>query len=555
MKTRISSIIAMAAAAVLSLVSCNKFLDTMPDNRTEIDSQQKIQSLLTSAYSSNTYLTFCEYMSDNVDNLGDDNPGTDRFIDQCYSWERITEKANDCPDYFWSDSYSCIAHANQALIAVRKLSGIPDGGELDEAKIVAAGLEAETAEALLCRAYSHFMLVNVFCQNYNTLTSENDLGIPYMEQAETQLNPKYERASVAEVYRNIEKDLRWALKHVNDKYYKVPKYHFNVKAAYAFAARFFLFYEKWEDAAEYATKCLGSQPAQVLRDWAAMSKLENDREVRSNDFINSSYTTNLLLLTAYTQFGIYFGYPGITKYSHDSYLSFNEVAYAPNIWGNTQTGWRYIHDWFYVGPEWYNGSTYDQLAYFKIPYLFEYTDRVAMIGYAHAVYPAFTMEEVLLTRAEAYTMLSEYDLAAADLTTYVHSIIRPANFSGTLTPESIQSFYSAVDYATWDNSTIKKHLNPAFDIGAEGGLRECMIQCVLGMKRIDHIAQGLRWFDVKRYGIEIWRRTMTPDPRAQQYDASFIPLRCDDVLTVDDPRRALQIPADAESAGLKPNPR
>ena len=106
MKTRISSIIAMAAAAVLSLVSCNKFLDTMPDNRTEIDSQQKIQSLLTSAYSSNTYLTFCEYMCDNVDNLGDDNPGTDRFIDQCYSWERITEKANDCPDYFWSDSYS-----------------------------------------------------------------------------------------------------------------------------------------------------------------------------------------------------------------------------------------------------------------------------------------------------------------------------------------------------------------------------------------------------------------------------------------------------------------
>ena len=555
MKTRISLYLTVAAAAALSLVSCNKFLDKMPDNRTEIDSQEKIQSLLTSAYSSNTYLTFCEYMSDNVDNLGDDNPGTDRFIDQCYSWDRITEKANDCPDYFWSDSYSCIAHANQALIAIRQLAGIEEGGELDEAKIVAAGLEAETAEALLCRAYSHFMLVNVFCQNYNSLTSDIDLGVPYMEQAETQLNPQYERGTVAGVYENIEKDLRWALKHVGDKYYKVPKYHFNVRAAYAFAARFFLFCEKWEEAAECATKCLGSQPAQVLRDWSAMSKLEKDRDVRSNDFIGTSYPTNLMLLTAYTSFGYYFGAPGITKYSHDSYLSFTEVAYAPQIWGNTETGWRNVYDWYYVGPEWYSGSTFDQIAYWKIPYLFEYTDRVAMIGYAHAVYPAFTMEETLLTRAEAYVMMSEYDLAAADLTTYIHSIIRRDKFSGSLTPESIQAFYSALDYATWDKPTVKKHLNPAFDIGAEGGVRECMLQCVLGMKRIDHIAQGLRWFDVKRYGIEIWRRTMTPNTTAGQYDAAFKPLRCDDVLAVDDLRRALQIPADAESAGLEPNPR
>ena len=80
----------------------------------------------------------------------------------------------------------------------------------------------------------------------------------------------------------------------------------------------------------------------------------------------------------------------------------------------------------------YEATNLDKTMFWKLPYLFEYTDRVAMIGYAHAVYPAFTMEEVLLTRAEAYTMLSEYDLAAADLTTYVHSIIRPTNFSGTL---------------------------------------------------------------------------------------------------------------------------
>lgn len=534
-------------------ISCDKFLDQMPDNRAEVDSVKKIRALLTSAYPTSTYLTFNEYMSDNVDNIGDDNPGTTRFIDQCYRWEEVTETANDSPRNFWSESYSGIAHANEALIAIRKLSGVE--GHLDEKAVVAAGLQAEMAEALLCRAYNHFMLVNEFCQNYNPATSDKDLGIPYMETAETQLNPKYERGTVADVYEKIGKDLELALKYVDEGYYQIPKYHFNVRAAYAFATRYYLFSQQWPEAVSAATRCLGAQPSSVLRNWEAMGRLEKDQEVRSNEFINTSHDANLLMVTGYTMFGRYFGAPGITKYSHDSYLSFNEVAYAPNVWGNTETGWRNVYDWYWAGPEWYNGSSFDQIAYWKVPFLFEYTDPVAMTGYAHAVYPAFTMEEVLLSRAEAYVMQDQYDKAAADISTYIHSIIKPSYFSGNLTPERIRNFYSTVAYATYDKSTIKKKLNPAFDIGAEGSIKESMIQCVLQMRRIDNIAQGLRWFDVKRYGIEIWRRTMEPNPRAQKYDAAYLPARLDDVLLKDDPRRAIQLPQEVITAGMTPNPR
>ncbi|MBO4341113.1 MAG: RagB/SusD family nutrient uptake outer membrane protein [Bacteroidales bacterium] len=542
----------------LCITACDKFLDEMPDNRAEVDSPAKIRAILTSAYPNNTYLTFNEYMSDNVDNIGDDNPGTTRFVDQCYNWADITEVANDCPAYFWSDSYSAIAHANQAIIAIRKLSGLDEDAPLDDdavAAIVHANLSAELAEALLCRAYNHFMLVNEFCLNYNATTSGDDLGIPYMESAETQLNPKYERGTVKDVYEKLEKDLELGLKYVDDKYYKVPKYHFNVKAAYAFATRYYLFSEQWQKAIDAATVCLGSQPAQMLRNWEQVSKLEKSMDVRSNNFIDTSHNSNLLLLTAYTTFGRYFGMPGITKYTHDSYLSFTEVAYAQQVWGNTQTGWRNVYEWYWVGPEWYSGSSFDQIAYWKIPFLFEYTDPVAQIGYAHAVYPCLSMEETLLSRAEAYAILGQYDAAAADITTYIHSIIKAQFFSGSLTPERIQAFYSALNYATWDKPTVKKKLNPAFDIGPDGGMKECMLQCVLGMKRIDHIAQGLRWFDVKRYGIEIWRRTMAVNSVAQQYDPGYIPNRLDDVLKVDDPRRAMQLPPDVISAGLTPNPR
>ena len=544
----------IAVIALVGLTACDKFLDKMPDNRAEINSQEKIRALLTSAYSTGTYLFFSEYMSDNVDNMGDDNPGTNRFVDQCYTWADVTETDNDSPKYFWEGGYEAINHANQALEAIEKLAGCE--GELSVSAIEKAGLTAEMAEALLCRAYNHFMLVNFFSLNYNANTSDKDLGVPYIDRVPVELNPKYDRGTVAEVYEKIDQDLRIALRYVSDSYYQVPKYHFNVKAAYAFACRFYLFYEKWDLAAEYATKCLGSQPAQVLRNWKYRNGLEKDMDVKSNDYIKSSYDANLMLVTAYTGFGYYMGFPGITKYSHNSFLNFTEMHYAQNIWGNTETGWRNVYSWFWEAPEWYSGSNYDQLVYWKIPYLFEYTDPVARIGYAHAVYPAFTTDETLLSRAEAYIMLGRYDEAAADLDTWTHNLIKPQNFSETLTPEYIHEFYKNVEYWTSEVPTIKKHLHPAFSIGGEGELRESMLQCVLGFKRIENAAQGLRWLDVKRYGIEITRRTLEPDPAAGQYDAAYKILKGDvDVLKVDDPRRAMQIPPDIQTAGIAPNPR
>lgn len=95
-------------------------------------------------------------------------------------------------------------------------------------------------------------------------------------------------------------------------------------------------------------------------------------------------------------------------------------------------------------------------------------------------------------------------------------------------------------------STLKKHLHPAFTIDAEGSVQETMLQCVLGMRRIETMPQGIRWFDVKRYGIEIVRRTM---------DASGVPAVLLDVLKTDDPRRAIQLPPKVISAGVEPNPR
>ena len=73
-----------------------------------------------------------------------------------------------------------------------------------------------------------------------------------------------------------------------------------------------------------------------------------------------------------------------------------------------------------------------------------------------------------------------------------------------------------------------------------------MLQCILQLRRLVTMHEGLRMQDVKRYGIVIYRR---------QVDASQNVLKVTDEMRANDPRRAVQLPQDVINAGLKPNPR
>lgn len=83
-------------ASAIALTACDDYLDTLPDNRAELNSEAKIAKLLVSAYPENDYLLINEYMSDNVDEF-DGNPNTDRFLDQVYAWKDVTEDNNESP--------------------------------------------------------------------------------------------------------------------------------------------------------------------------------------------------------------------------------------------------------------------------------------------------------------------------------------------------------------------------------------------------------------------------------------------------------------------------
>lgn len=525
----------LATAAILTgLSSCNKFLDTMPDNRAEVDTPTKVKAILVSAYPNRHYAGFAETYCDNMDDNAKvvSNASLGRYFEQIWNWQDITETQNDSPDNVWTQNWAAIAAANQALEAIEAL-----GGKENEE------LSGAYGEALICRAYAHFVLVNLFCLNYNKATSATDQGIPYMEQPEASLNPQYERGNVADVYEKIERDLEEGLKYVTDDY-AAPKYHFTRQASYAFATRFYLFYEKWDKAIDAANQCLGSAPETLLRDNDELQK-SPDFQTGAANYVSSDLKCNLLLQTNMSSMARYTwrNTSGSAKrYAFTTKIAETEVFYAKHPWlpkGGVNSDYRFrLHN--------YNSSNLHYTLQYKLPNMFEYTTLTS--GYNQTVIATFTTDQVLLERAEAYVMAKQYEKACEDLNLWVRNTYPLTNSKVVfdLTPEAVKEFYDTQDYYTWDEPTPKRHLHPAFALEAEGSVQESLIQAVLNARRIETMSYGIRWFDIKRYGIEIYRRHVD--------DNAYLD-HISDVMPPEDLRRAIQVPQKARDAGFEPTKR
>lgn len=520
-------------ASVAILASCADQLDTLPDNRTTLDTPKKIAGLLVTAYPDRTPTLFNEWMSDNTDYMGAQNSQGNRGGDQYFFWQEQTEGGNDSPEMVWMLYYEGVYKANEALAAIEDQGG-PKNDILRNSK----------GEALLIRAYDHFILANEFCRPYNGKTSTKDAGLYYatgiadFSAAAEQSN----RGTVADVYEKIAADIEAGIPLLNDTY-EVPKYHFNKQAAYAFATRFYLYYEKWEKAKEYADKLLGSNPAASLRDYRALQAMplsKSDQAVKSAEaYCSASADCNLLVQTSVSNAGMALGPWLISKrYTLTNYLSETELFNSNNIWGTSSNLiWK---------PFTVNSGENNFALLMKLPREFEVRNTTTGSGYLRTLNVNFTMDEALLNRAEAEIMLGQNDAACADMTIWMKNFF---NTNVTLTPTSVQTYFKTVPYAYADAAkmvpSFKKHISPRFTIDAEGSVQESLLQCLLNFRRIETVHQGMRWMDIRRYNIEIPRRLI---------GANGKPSKNLDWLEKDDPRQVVQIPQSIREAGVAGNP-
>ena len=520
-------------ASVAILASCSDQLDTLPDNRTTLDTPKKIAGLLVTAYPDRTPTLFNEWMSDNTDYMGEQNSQGNRGGDQYFFWQEQTEGGNDSPEMVWMLYYEGVYKANEALAAIEDQGG-PKNDILRNSK----------GEALLIRAYDHFILANEFCRPYNGKTSTKDAGLYYatgiadFSAAAEQSN----RGTVADVYEKIAADIEAGIPLLNDTY-EVPKYHFNKQAAYAFATRFYLYYEKWEKAKEYADKLLGSNPAASLRDYRALQAMplsKSEQAVKiAEAYCSASADCNLLVQTSVSNAGMALGPWLISKrYTLTNYLSETELFNSNNIWGTSSNLiWK---------PFTVNSGENNFALLMKLPREFEVRNTTTGSGYLRTLNVDFTMDEALLNRAEAEIMLGQNDAACADMTIWMKNFF---NTNVTLTPTSVQTYFKTVPYAYADAAkmvpSFKKHISPRFTIDAEGSVQESLLQCLLNFRRIETVHQGLRWMDIRRYNIEIPRRLI---------GANGKPSKNLDWLEKDDPRQTVQIPQSIREAGVEGNP-
>ena len=260
-------------------------------------------------------------------------------------------------------------------------------------------------------------------------------------------------------------------------------------------------------------------------------------------YIDASLNCNLLLMTAYSKMGLAFGpYSVYSRYAHGNYLAAYETGEAvPNLWnGSNRTYWMSMKE--------YEATNLDKTIFWKLPYLFEFTDPVARIGYYRTVYPAFAADQVLLERAEANSLLGNYDAALSDMNLWIKNIASgdEEHLPRELDLDRVNSWFNDTPYHVWDTSRVKKHLNPKFIQLEEGSTKENMVQCVLALKRVETLGQGLRWFDIKRYGIKLERRIINAEGRPYRKTGTLEPF---------DKRTAVQIPRKVRDAGITPNPR
>lgn len=522
MKKRI--IFFAVTAAVLALLnSCNAYLDTLPDNRTELDSEEKIRKLLISAYGDRLPLFLAEMASDNYDFRGPEFNNTTRMQEEYFYWEDPMETGNEGIKNIWGRNYYAIAHSNLALEAIEK-AGSPKS------------MDALRGEALITRAYHHFVLANVFCHHYDSRYADTDLGIPYSESPETSVNPQYSRGTLAETYRKIEQDLLEALPLIDDNLYDVPKYHFNRRAAYAFATRFYLYYKKYDKAIEYADLVLGNDPESVLRDMTEFTTMTQEYAPMAEHYIKPIHTANLLLMPIFCDMVRLTNYSTGKRYQTTDLIATTETIRSSGPWGD------YGSNMFYLRPLSYSSNGYNLQA--KFPYMFEVTDPIANTGYRKTVMVAFHTDEVLLARAEANIMKSnpDYNAAVKDLALWMS---RHTTSGTTLTYDLIQDYYGNMEYWDMDSKvwTPKKKLNP--EVPFVNQEQENMMHCLLHFRRIETTGEGLRWFDVKRYNIEIHRRL---NPGSGDIESL-------DKLSVRDNRHAVQLPQEVYLSGIEKNPR
>lgn len=329
----------------------------------------------------------------------------------------------------WSNRYNVINEANFVILAAEQLEDVP---ETTRNRI--------SGEAHFLRGLTYFDLARIFGYEPNHVVDGWELGaVIRTEPTRTADDADFRaRSTNVQTYQQAESDLLEAIDLLTTSGGD-NVFFANQAAAEALLARVYLYWERWSDAADYATRALSNTSAQLAGPEAVPGMFDQAPNPESLWEINYDPATESLWVN--TCMGCY-THPAGTWFSiwpSDELLDLFEpgdvrVEHYPTTTGEHQTaGTRFNNKW--------TESQGDN------------TDNKPVIRYS----------EVLLIRAEAYAEMGQVGPALQDLNLLrEHRGLGPVEVSG-----------------------------------------EALIQEILDERRRELGFEGHRWFDLKRRGMDI----------------------------------------------------
>lgn len=262
---------------IFTLSSCGKaYLETKPVD--QLTAEDMFKNIVNAKAALNgTYRLLYQRLSGNdedghtsmmviLDYLGRDvvfsARGTDTYY-YTYRWSDHRNAENSLPLFAYRLYYRIIDNAN---IILENIDSVPDATDSDKKTV--------KGECLALRGFAHFMLVQLFAQRYVAGSVNTQLGVPIMTKHS--LAPQ-QRATVEEVYQQINDDLNAAITYLNGAPKRPYKTHIDKSVALGLKARVCLTQQNYPDAASYALQAVQGYSLMSRTDYlSGFNNLLND---------------------------------------------------------------------------------------------------------------------------------------------------------------------------------------------------------------------------------------------------------------------------------------
>lgn len=248
MKTTIK--ILYFAIVALVMVSCDDYLDIkpkgelIPETAGDYEAMLNYPQLLKASETYPIFLTDDVYLAKEAGGLTPGLNNAQRSTANLYKFNsEVFGESED--DGLWTYSYNRIYYYNVIIINI-----LNSKSALEERK------QSIRAEALMGRAFEYLTLVNAYAKHYDPKTAATDLGVPLI--LDEDINKKnLTRATVEEVYKQIQDDLKEAEKYLPEKSV-LNTFRASKVVGLGMLARMYLYIGNYQEALKYANKSLAA---------------------------------------------------------------------------------------------------------------------------------------------------------------------------------------------------------------------------------------------------------------------------------------------------------